>query len=173
MVANDSSAGVRRAADTPVSDDYGTRAARRRWVVMFYGGYLPLVPLQAIAQRTSRIQLKMLCLIALVAFFAVCVYGGYRLLQRTFVNAPNIDDGALDERQRERRDRAVVRGFRAYAILCSIAPLWATVALSAEKWAWLRDPSLITFAAWLVFLLGIALPTSILAWTEPDPLPQD
>jgi len=81
-------------------------------------------------------------------------------------------EGALDERQHVRRNRAVVLAFRSLAGSLSIAPLLSRIATTVTQWSWLPI-SLIVFATWSVFLLSMTLPTAILAWTESDPIAAD
>ncbi len=98
------------------------------------------------------------------------LYGFFALLRNTYVNGANIRDERLDERWAARRNRAVVLAFRFVAIgLCCVA-LYSEAAFSLPAWNWLRDPYAISWLAWLGALLGMTLPTAIMAWTEPDPL---
>lgn len=160
-------------AATPLVEADLSRASRRRRVVALYGGYVPIVPIYAIARAAHDRTIALVGLAILSICFAAFCYGFYTLMQRTFTNSANVEDEALDERQLERRNRAVFVAFRTLSVVLAVAPLWATIATTAERWTWLRDPSLIAFAAWSVFLLGLTLPTALLAWNEPDPIPTD
>ncbi len=154
----------------PLVADCGSRATRRRRVVALYAGFAVFFPTYAIAHAAHDLTSKIGWLaITGIAFGCFC-YGFYTLLQRTFINSPNAPDDAVDERQLDRRNRAVFVAYRALAIATAVVPLWLLVATTAERWAWLRDPNLLAFASWGLLLVGITLPTAILAWTEPDPL---
>ncbi len=111
-----------------------------------------------------------LALIGAALCAAAFLYGFFSLLRNTYVNGANIRDERLDERWVARRNRAVVLAFRAVAIgLCCVA-LYSEAAFSLPAWSWLRDPYAISWLAWLGALLGMTLPTAIMAWSEPDPL---
>ncbi len=154
----------------PLVADYGSLGTRRRRVIALYAGFAGLFPTYALAHGAHDIVVKLAWLgITGIAFGFFC-YGFYTLLQRTFINSPNVSDDAIDERQRDRRNRAVFIAYRALAMSVAIVPFWVLVATTAPQWTWLRDPNLLAFASWALLLAGITLPTAILAWTEPDPL---
>jgi len=148
--------------------DYATRTIRRLRVIALYGGWLPLIPTFAAIRAAHRSVIAYVALGFEVILFALFCYGLFTLLQLTFVNAPNLDDALLDERQRARRDRVILRSYRILGMVLCVAPLWVMVASSSPQWPWLRDPDLLAFAAWSIVLLAMTLPTAMLAWSEPD-----
>ncbi len=160
-----------------VSDDYGPRSRRRREVIALYAGYAPIIPIYAVgydglAQHgRASAALGAVFVIAMLICFAFFAYGFSALLQNTYVNAPNIRDERLDERWLERRNAAVLTAFRALGMILAAAALYAELALSSEHFAWMRNPYLVTWFLWLGAILGMTLPTAIMAWTEPDPMP--
>lgn len=154
----------------PLVADYGSRAARRRRVVALYAGFTALFPSYAFAHAAHDLAGKMAWLAVVSIAFGCFCYGFYTLLQRTFINSPNVPNDAVDERQLDRRNRAVFVAYRALAMATAVVPLWLLVATTAERWGWLRDPSLLAFASWGLLLTGVTLPTAILAWSEPDPI---
>ncbi len=154
----------------PVSDAIGSRALRRRKVVALFAGYA-LTGLTALIISTRpafpiRIAAAVLFVLAVIA----CAWGFFSLLGRTAVNAPNIEAGALDERQLTRRHEAFSRTqpYLGFAIAGSAA---------YAMFSWLvpqtHSAGFLTYVLYGVLLLGMTLPTTYLAWTEPDPEPRD
>jgi hypothetical protein len=139
-------------------------------VIALYGGWLPVIPLFAVVRAVHDRPVMILTLAAETVCFALFCYSFFTLLQPTFVNAPNLDDARLDERERERRDFVVLRAFRTLGMLLCIAPLWVMAATAQRGWPWLRNPDLLAFAAWSIVILAMTLPSAMLAWSEPDSL---
>jgi len=88
---------------------------------------------------------------------------------RTFVNAPNIRDAALDERQRSRRNDALARSYPVIGIFMALCLAYMMI---GDAWPAVRNFTVIEALFWAAFLLAISLPSAIIAWTEPDPLPE-
>ncbi|GAC1573252.1 MAG: hypothetical protein NVS3B7_04470 [Candidatus Elarobacter sp.] len=154
----------------PVDDRIGTRTRRRRQVATLYAGYVVACSILAATSHAPSIAVRITGLVVVVAIFFVAANAFWKLMGRTFVNAPNISDADLDERQRARAYSSLRTAYPVLGILTALVPLYAAVATTAEHWAVLRDPTLVADCAWALFLVAITLPTAILAWTEPDPL---
>lgn len=106
--------------------------------------------------------------IALVVIGVVSVFFAFLMLfRRTATNAPQIGDGALDERERSARDRAIRFGFFAYTLIASLAAAAGTLLWTFGDPARIVGP--LVYLLWGVMLMGTTLPTAILAWTQPDP----
>ncbi len=153
----------------PVSGRIGSRRRRRWSVVALYGAYVLICASTVIVANFASRAVQAAGLALLVAGVAAAAYGVFTLLGRTFVNAPNIRDAALDERQRARRNEALVR---AYPFVGIFAALGLVYMMIGDAWPLVRNFTVIEALFWGVFLLAISLPSSIIAWTEPDPLPE-
>lgn len=78
----------------------------------------------------------------------------------------------LDERERIQRDRA---HYTAYRLLMLVLALGLSVAaivrgLSGAAPAFLEHNALTLL--WLLVVVGLSLPPSVILWTEPEPLPE-
>lgn len=159
----------------PVSTDYGTLAQRRRRVFAMYGGYAIICSGLWFADLSARGSAQRFGSLAIVvAGFLAFSYGFYFLMRRTFINSPHIPDEALDERQRAIRDRSIRVS---YVTLSILFPLQALYFMIAATWkdsvGLVLSPGAAEAYFWGVFLLAMTLPTSLLAWTTPDTLPDD
>jgi hypothetical protein len=163
------------AASMSPSDSYGARAARRVAVVALYGGYAAALPFGALALallgtgngvRVLGVAAGILTALSLLA----CAGGFASIMRLTLINAANIPDAALDERWIARRNAAVVGAFRIVSIALAAGALYTETALAFPGATWLREPQLVTWLVWLGALLGLTLPTALIAWTEPDPI---
>jgi hypothetical protein len=164
---------IARLARVPVSDDVGSLRTRRRRVVALYGGFAAMCVIYRAAYGHGPLGWRIAGLIGVALAFGCFCYGFFTLLQRTYINAPNIGDYAFDERQRVRRDQAIRRAYPVIGAISGLVPLYAVIAITADKWQVLRDGYVVQCLAWTLFILTMTLPTAIMAWTEPDPLPED
>jgi MFS family permease len=153
----------------PVSGRIGPRRRRRWSVTALYGSYVLICASLVIAANLATPAARMPALALLIAGVACAAYGVITLMGRTFVNAPNIRDAALDERQRDRRNEALAR---AYPVIGIFAALCLAYMMIGDAWPAVRNFTVIEALFWGTFLLTISLPSSIIAWTEPDPLPE-
>ena len=153
----------------PVSGRIGSRRRRRWRVVALYGSYVLICASAAIAANLTSPVARTCGAALLIAGVAAAAYGVLTLMGRTFVNAPNICDAALDERQRARRNEALAR---AYPIVGIFAALCLAYTILGDAWTPLRNFTVIEAMFWGTFLLAISLPSAIIAWTEPDPIPE-
>jgi MFS family permease len=150
----------------PVSGQIGSRRRRRGSVVALYGSYVLACASVATANFATR-PAQVIGLVLLIAGVAAAAYGVFTLLGRTFVNAPNIRDAALDERQRARRNEALVRAYPVIGMFTALSLLYV---MAGDAWPVVRNYTVIEALFWGAFLLAISLPSAIIAWTEPDPL---
>ncbi len=153
----------------PVSGRIGSRRRRRWSVAALYGSYVLICASAAIAANLTTPAAHAVALALLIAGVAAAIYGVFTLMGRTFVNAPNIRNDALDERQQARRNEALVR---AYPVIGIFAALCLGYMMIGDAWPAVRNYTVIEALFWGTFLLAISLPSSIIAWTEPDPLPE-
>jgi len=153
----------------PVSDRIGPRRRRRRSVVALYGSYFVICASSAIAATAPGKPAQLAALALLIAGVASAAYGVVTLMGRTFANAPNIREDAFDERQLARRNAALSR---AYPIVGMCTAVGLVYTLFGDIWPAIRNFTVIEALFWASFLLAISLPSSIIAWTEPDPLPE-
>jgi len=157
----------RNVLESPVSDDIGSRSGRRRKVVALYGSYFLICGSTAaqtlFVSPAGRIVAAVLLLTGIVA----AGYGFLSLMGRTFVNAPNIRESVLDERQRQRRNDAIQRSFPAIGMFTALCLVYVILTDSLAP-AW-RNATVTQALFWAIFLLCVSLPSAIIAWTEPDP----
>jgi len=150
----------------PVSDAIGSRAGRRRKVAALYGSYVFICGATAARELLDSRPGQILALVLLLAGIGAAGYGFISLMGRTFINAPNIRESALDERQRERRNDAIQRSFPVIGIVSALCLLYAIVTDTMVP-AW-RNATVVEALFWGIFLLSVSLPSAIIAWTEPD-----
>jgi MFS family permease len=151
----------------PVSGQIGSRRRRRGSVVALYGSYVLICASVAIVANFAGAIAGVIGGALMIAGIAAACYGVITLLGRTFVNAPNIRDAALDERQRARRNDALVRAYPVVGMFTAVSLLYV---MAGYAWPLVRNYTVIEALFWGVFLLAISLPSAIIAWTEPDPL---
>jgi len=138
-------------------------------VVALYGSYVLICASAAIAANLTTRPAHAGALALLLAGVAAAAYGVVTLMGRTFVNAPNIRDAALDERQRSRRNDALARSYPVIGIFMALCLAYMMI---GDAWPAVRNFTVIEALFWAAFLLAISLPSAIIAWTEPDPLPE-
>lgn len=153
----------------PVPGRIGSRRRRRLSVVALYGSYVILCTSAAIAANLIAPVARAVSLALLIAGVTAAAYGVFTLMGRTFVNAPNVRDAELDERQRARRNEALVR---AYPVIGMFAALCLAYTIAGDFWPALHNFTIVEALFWGTLLLAISLPSAIVAWTEPDPLPE-
>lgn len=151
----------------PVSDKIGPRRRRRWSVVALYGSYFVLCASSALSANASGKIANVAALVLLIAGIVSATYGVLTLLGRTFVNAPNLRADVLDERQQARRNAALSQAYPIVGMFTAVGLLYMML---SDAWPALRNFTVIEALFWGAFLLAISLPSSIIAWTEPDPL---
>ncbi len=151
----------------PVSGQIGSRRRRRGSVVALYGSYVLCCVSVAIAAIATTPIAQAVGGVLLLTGVAGACYGVVTLLGRTFVNAPNVRDAALDERQRARRNEALARAYPVIGMFAAVSLLYM---IAGDAWPALRNFTVIEALFWAIFLLAISLPSAIIAWTEPDPI---
>ena len=160
------SAPYKNALEAAVSDQIGPRRGRRRKVVALYGSYFLICGATAIQTLLHSRASGIAALVLLLAGAGAAAYGFFGLMGRTFVNAPNLRESVLDERQRERRSDAIQRSFPAIGMFSALCLLYALVTGTLVP-AW-RNETVVDALFWGIFLLCVSLPSAIIAWTEPD-----
>ncbi|GMA15851.1 hypothetical protein E5F05_06710 [Deinococcus metallilatus] len=142
-------------------------ATRRRLVLMAVGGYtlfLLTVGLDSAFGLPDGLLIP-LALVSMLLLFR----GGIQLMKPSRLGLPEGRDHQMDERQWQRLAQAHITAYRLLGALFLLAVVYFLLAFKHH----LPTPS--TSFAWMSLYLGAiifipALPTAILAWTEPDPL---
>jgi hypothetical protein len=160
-----------KALEEPLSDDIGSRTSRRRKVVALYGSYFLICAATAARSLSDSLPGRIIAGALLLAGIAAAAYGFVSLMGRTFVNAPNIRESILDERQRQRRNDAIQRSLPAIGMFSAFCLAYTTI--SDTLIPGLRNGAVAEAMFWGIFLLCVSLPSAIIAWTEPDPLTLD
>jgi len=154
----------------PVSDAIGPRTLRRRKVVALFAGYATMgLALLTIMVRPA-LPIRIAATLVFISATICCLWGVLSLLGRNAVNAPNISPLALDERQLARRNEAFSR---TQPMLGFAIAGCATYAMFSWAVPQLQSPGLLSYLLYGLLVLGMTLPTTYLAWTEPDPEPHD
>ena len=105
-----------------------------------------------------------------LAVLGATLWAAWRLLRSSYLgNAGTFDDSHFDERQRARKYAALriaypVLGMSAAALIVSIN--------NSVFWPVLRTNQFVNAACLAITLLWVTLPAAILAWTEPDTIPE-
>lgn len=141
---------------------------RRRYVGLAIGGYA-LAILCYLAYELIRGNEWPFVIGSLVGM-TLAAFGAIQLMTPARLGLPQGRDHSLDERQWQQLSRAHMTAYRILGVIFMLATLYfylahrnAHLPLPAHSYAWAT--------IWLGAVLFIpALPTMILAWTEPDPL---
>ena len=156
-----------REASHPLFYRVGSRRMRRRAVVAMYGGWLLIAAAAILWSLISRRWFLALDLVFLAATLLQLIW--FVWLGRTYVNAPRLADAELDERLLQVKNQAYRR---AYLTLAPVVVVAWLLSLGALQWQ-PNDLGRILAAVLVVavaLLMG-TLPTTIVAWQEPDPEP--
>jgi hypothetical protein len=157
-----------RIASLPVSDRIGSRSKRRALVLVIAGGYGMLCA--GSIGTTITAPLVHTISLAIYAASIALIFGAMMLLlRRTSINAPNISEAAFDERERARRNDAIQRSQPIIGLAvacCFVYAVFAEMLFPA-----IRSFGFMSLLLTGTLILTMALPTAILAWTEPDPVP--
>ena len=141
---------------------------RRMQVVVMYGGFITY-------GVTTFVVLHSEGTVKIAAGFAgaIATLGGlcaaWRLLRSSMGGAGSLYDGDLDERQRFRKYTALRIAYP--AVSNSATTLLCCMALG-QYFPVLRNNTFITAAFWTMVVLTMTLPAAVLAWTEPDTIPE-
>lgn len=108
--------------------------------------------------------------ISSLAGMIIMAFGAIQLMKPARLGLPEGRDHTLDERQWQQLSKAHMTAYRILGIIFMLATLYFYVAhkdthlpLPSRSYAWAT--------IWLGAVMFIpALPTAILAWTEPDPV---
>ncbi|HEY4888134.1 MAG TPA: hypothetical protein VIJ58_06100 [Candidatus Dormibacteraeota bacterium] len=147
----------------PLSNRVGSRRFRRRMVVGTYGGWLLIAAIVKVWSVTSGGWFVSMCVLGIANATIQLVW----LWRRTYINAPQLAESELDERLVQISNQAFRTAYRVLVPVAFIA--WG---LSSTVLEWQPndqgkvDAFVIFFGA---ALLATTLPTTILAWREPDP----
>lgn len=150
---------------------WSSRTLRRRGVLAAYGGLAGWA-----AWSWLNLGYDPATWIKSGIFLAMAVHSvGLAVLASARVGAwklANDSDARLDERQRAVRDRAFRCG---YALLGGAVVLAASYLALALDFGWPlpRSAGAIQLVIWTVVVATTTIPTAVLAWTEPDPDPDD
>jgi apolipoprotein N-acyltransferase len=104
---------------------------------------------------------------ALPAMLAAAV--AHTRLAMSIQNIAQVSVRTLDERQRDARDRAFSRSLGIVGATLGALFAYALLALFFDLWT--PGPSSLWLVLWLPMQLCFGLPTAIIAWTEPDTMP--
>lgn len=135
--------------------------ARRRLAVVLQFGCYPLIFLlrQAVGLPTG-----LAAGVALIGFIVVSVYLYYRTGLWHFGNAP---DEQVDERQIQIRNQAYRFAYIGLSTVVLLVIIFITLA-SDFQWSVPTTYEQLGPLFWVAWTFVMTLPSSILAWTEPD-----
>ena len=158
---------AQKEASHPLFYRVGSRRMRRRVVVAMYGGWLVIAAIVLVWSLNSRTWFSAMMLLVLTTSLFQLIW--FVWLGRTYVNAPRLPDTELDERLLQVKNQAYRR---AYLILAPVAVIAWILSLYALQWQPNDQGRIMAIA--LVVAVGLVagtLPTTIVAWQEPDPEP--
>jgi hypothetical protein len=158
---------AQKEASHPLFYRVGSRRMRRRVVVVMYGGWLVMAAIVLVWSLNSRTWFSAMMLLVLTTSLFQLIW--FVWLGRTYVNAPRLPDTELDERLLQVKNQAYRR---AYLILAPVAVIAWILSLYALQWQPNDQGRIMAIA--LVVAVGLVagtLPTTIVAWQEPDPEP--
>ena len=155
-----------------VNED-SSRARRRLMVTLMYLGYA--VPLTVFVVGSSLVRnpdapvplSAWLLLLALNAFIVFSLVA-FSALRAAVQRVADQRDTLLDERQTTVRNDAYRHAYHIFTGAVSL-PLMYIMAAASFGW-WLPPASNLGFMYGAIAWLMITLPTSVVAWTEPDPV---
>lgn len=154
-------------ASHPLFYRVGTRRNRRRVMLGMYGAWLLIAASVTLWSLSSPRWFWSMELVLLATTIFQLVW--FVWLGRTYVNAPRLADGELDERLLQVKNQAYRR---AYLVLAPVAVIAWLLSLAALDWQPNDHGKVVaTVLVFAVALLAGTLPTAIVAWQEPDPEP--
>ncbi|MFC3832199.1 MULTISPECIES: hypothetical protein [Deinococcus] len=139
---------------------------RRRVVLLATGGYTVLI-LSIVIQELLASR-SVVWLVLAVAGLVMVILGSVQLMRPARLGLPEGRDRDLDERQWQRLAQAHITAYRVLGVAFLLGSLYFYLAhnngslpLPTQPFAWMT--------IWMGAVLFIpTLPTTILAWTEPD-----
>lgn len=146
-----------------------SQARRRIAVLAAYLGYAAVVGFFWVRSNLDVPAWTMVLPLAagLVAVLGLATF----CLGRTW-DVANEPDAALDERERSIRDRAYRRSYAVIASAYLLTVIYAAIGHDSGI-LWLpRTWNELQAIMWGVLLLTLTLPPAVVAWTEPDPVPE-
>jgi hypothetical protein len=162
-----------RSYRTSLSESVEPQASRRLWVVLVYGGWAAMIALWSISrQLDGELALGLVALAAVAALAALVGYG--RLMARNTINAANVANDLLDERLIQIRDAAMRNAYRTLYVIGTFAgaALFVLILvnpLGCEKTFTANRMFFAFTALFSAVLIPLVLPTTLVAWTSPDP----
>jgi uncharacterized membrane protein len=147
----------------PLSNRVGSRRFRRRLVVATYAGWLVVAAMAKLASLASSGGFWPMSLVVLASSLVQLTW----LVRRTYINTPQLKDAELDERLVQVRNQAFRTAYRVFGVVAVISLALTYVALTTQPNGQGSFNAVVILFG--VGLLGGTLPTTILAWREPDP----
>jgi uncharacterized membrane protein len=141
-----------------------TRRRRRLWVVVTYAGWLVIAAVVRVLDLTAPDWPRTTVILLLANSAALLLWLGP---QRTYESSPTFGYPEFDERMVQVKNEAFRSAYRVLSLSVVAAGMLTVAALSAQP----GDQGIADgFVIWFGLLLLIALlPTTIVAWREPDP----
>jgi hypothetical protein len=139
------------------------KTTRRALVILEFA----CVALAVVAGLIASFSMTSVFLVLIVAAMAAAAC--HTRLALSIQNIAQVSVRALDERQRDARDRAFSRSLQ---ILTATLGAMVAYALAAMVFKlWLPAPEQLWLVLWLPLMLSTGLPTAFVAWTEADTPP--
>lgn len=158
-----------RSTSAPPASGWLPRRVRRRFVVSYVFGYGGLVLFWVLASLLGNPWLfapAALCGLIFLVSFARIFYGVQPW------NVANRSDAEVDERQRAVREQAHYLAYHSWGAAFGLGLVYWYFA--GEFGGWLpRSYNERTAVFWTLLLSLVSLPSAIIAWLEPDPVPDE
>jgi hypothetical protein len=138
------------------------RRRRRLWVVVTYGGWLVIAALVRLLDLSAPDWPRTTVILLIANSTALLLWLG----RRTYMSSPSFGYPEFDERMVQVKNEAFRLAYRVLGLSVIAAGMLTVAALSAQP----GDQGIADgYVIWFGLLLLIALlPTTIVAWREPD-----
>jgi uncharacterized membrane protein len=138
------------------------RRQRRRWVVLTYVGWLVIAAVLGLLDLASPYWPRTVIILLLTNSTAQLLWLG----RKTYISSPTFGDSDFDERMVQIKNQAFRKAYQVFSMAALIAaPVTLWIATSQPGEHGLAD----AFVIWCgLTMLATTLPTTIVAWREPD-----
>jgi uncharacterized membrane protein len=139
-----------------------SRRQRRGWVVATYVGWLVIAGVVRLLDIRGAYAPRTIVILLLANSMAQLLWLG----RRGYISSPTFNDSAFDERIVQIKNHAFRRAYQVLSLSVVTAGVLTAAAVTAQPG---QQGFADAFVIWMALLLLVALlPTTIVAWREPD-----
>lgn len=142
--------------------------SRRAAVVVLYGGYAAF----AVIWHFRHVHSLALAIAALCGLVLSIAAGTWLFHRTAYWNWGHAPDKDLDEREKAERNLRYREAYSAFVGITFLALVYADIAPDFGGWLpdWKRDGQTIL---WCTLLVGLTLPSALLAWNDRTPVGEE